>query len=90
MEMLSKKVGLLLMVAFLFVAICGHSASAMRPFPLSDPISNICIPSPNKETSSLMLESSTSLLVEAIKKKLLTCIDSVIQPMKPLKPTIYI
>jgi hypothetical protein len=44
MEMLSKKVGLLLMVAFLFVAICGHSASAMRPFPLSDPISNICIP----------------------------------------------
>lgn len=41
-----------------------------------------------KETSSLMLESSTSLLVEAIKKKLLTCIDTVIQPMKPLKPTI--
>ncbi|KAJ6960733.1 hypothetical protein NC653_038680 [Populus alba x Populus x berolinensis] len=38
MEMLSKKAGLLLVVAFLFVAICGHSASAMRPFPLSDPI----------------------------------------------------
>jgi len=57
---------------------------------ISTLISNICIPNPNKETSSLMLESSTSLLVEAIKKKLLTCIDSVIQPMKPLKPTIYI
>ena len=53
MEMLSKKVGLHLMVPFLFVAICGHSA--MRPFPLPDPIVY-----PYKETRSLMLENSTS------------------------------
>ncbi|CAK7350407.1 unnamed protein product [Dovyalis caffra] len=37
-ETMSKKVGLLLLVHLIFMAIVGHSASAMRQFPFSDHI----------------------------------------------------